>query len=314
MSFYLDGRLEGEQGRAFEKRLGKDAGLRECVEFHRGLTLELHEDAPPLPRDFEAGLRERLEQSQQVMEVVDRATLEAGWEPPAPDARPVPSASPRRPLPLWVGVAGGAVLLLAIGIALGLWVARRPPATEQAGASSTPAPAPDEETVEALRSLGYLAPGKPAATPRPSRKPPASQTRKQPPAAPIESPSVTPGPSPSPAPTPSPTPMQTRPSAVTWRAVATPRPAATGADFEVLKTAEAWSALFEGSGIQPPEVAFDQEMAILLGGGLVIVTVTRTSEALMVECRKADGAGPAGRAVVVSRVNVPIRIVLREAG
>src|SRR5262249_43409779 len=41
LGLYLDGRLEGERGREFEKRLRKDAALRECVEFHRGLTLEL---------------------------------------------------------------------------------------------------------------------------------------------------------------------------------------------------------------------------------------------------------------------------------
>src|SRR5207247_1229405 len=63
MNLYLDDRLPPDQRGVFERCIQIDAALRERVEFHRGLTLELHEEAPALPRDFIARLRERLEQT-----------------------------------------------------------------------------------------------------------------------------------------------------------------------------------------------------------------------------------------------------------
>jgi anti-sigma factor RsiW len=55
MNLYLDGRLSGAQRAEFERLIEADEGLREAVEFHRGLTLEFQEEAPPLPRGFAAG-------------------------------------------------------------------------------------------------------------------------------------------------------------------------------------------------------------------------------------------------------------------
>ncbi len=125
MNLYLDARLPPDQRAVFERCIQVDSVLRERVEFHRGLTLELHEEAPPLPRDFIPRLRERLERTLETLLLVDQATegviLETG---------PAPARSGRVPAPIerglspWVFAAGALVLLIA-GVALGLWISRR---------------------------------------------------------------------------------------------------------------------------------------------------------------------------------------------
>src|SRR5207245_1410492 len=130
MDLWLDGRLAADRRTVFERRMQIDPPLRERVEFHRGLTLELHEEAPALPRAFMPGLRDRLEKTRETLLLVDRAAGSAGLEAlsGAPAHEPVVPSS-RRPLPPWVIVAG-ALLLIVVGIALGVWLSRRgPPAT-----------------------------------------------------------------------------------------------------------------------------------------------------------------------------------------
>ena len=216
MNLFLDGRLPGDQRGAFEMRMRTDAALRERVEFHRGLTLELHEEAPPLPREFAGKLRARLDLAQETLALVDQAAQAAGWEPPAQPARSAAPSPEGHRLSRWVAILAGAMGVLVIGVALGSWAARRrlsgpAPGAEpgQAGTSARPRTTPDEATIEALRSLGYLAPAKeqprkavgkpektpagktneavtPARTPRPAASPAARAPK--PPAAPKKSP------------------------------------------------------------------------------------------------------------------------------
>jgi hypothetical protein len=180
MNLYLDGRLPGDQRGAFERRLRTDAALRERVEFHRGLTLDLHEEAPALPRDFAGRLLERLDRAQETLLLVDEAARTAGWEPPAQPARTGPPPSEGRRLSLWASGLAAALVLLIVGVALGRWAAGRGPApvprSDRAGASANPAATPDEATIEKLRSLGYLAPGRERPKVKPGR-PPLAPTR-----------------------------------------------------------------------------------------------------------------------------------------
>jgi DNA-directed RNA polymerase specialized sigma24 family protein/outer membrane biosynthesis protein TonB len=354
MNLYLDDRLPPDRRGVFERRIQIDAALRERVEFHRGLTLELHEEAPPLPRDFIPRLRERLERTLETLLLVDRATeavvLETGSGPAAPGRVPAPA---ERRLSPWVFAAGALVLLIA-GVALGLWISRRGPlGAPQPGQpvdAARPATTPDEATTEALRSLGYLAPGKDKskgtkpgkATPTPTRVPAPARTPKPAPApatgARRPSPSRTPAPRPAPvapAATPSPAPTESAPAAapspappaetppreaeVAWRVIPITMEPGTETDPRVLRTAAEWAALFAGAGTPPPEVVFERDMVVLLPARLALESVTIAGEALLIACHREQvdpDAGPASAAgirlaVVVPISALPVRLVVR---
>ena len=237
MNLYLDGRLGGPERGEFERLLGSDGSLRSRVEFHRGLTLDLHEEAPPLPRDFAARIHDRLDRTRETLALVDQAVEEAGWEPasalpasappgysPAPPTESDPATPARVDLrPGWGKGAGIAALVFAVA-GVTFWIARRLPVSAPAASSSaaaSPSATPDEATIEALRSLGYLAPGKkgskPAADParretRPARTPPVAAATPKPPAKPPAAPLLA-APSPAAQPTPAqPTPAQPTPA------------------------------------------------------------------------------------------------------
>lgn len=387
MNLYLDGRLGGPERGEFERLLGSDPSLRSRVEFHRGLTLDLQEEAPPLPRDFAARIHDRLDKTRETLALVDQAVEEAGWQPvvasptrPTPPTPPEPTAPASREPPVpasteppvslepraaWGRGAGVAALVLVVA-GVTFWFARRVPVTAPSGSSSaaagqspsaSPSATPDEETVEALRSLGYLAPGKkgtkpaaprPATTPKPrptpTPKPPAklpavqpsitpsgSKSGPSPIPAPTAAPAATPTPAPTPAPSPEPTPApspeptpvpepaQAPPEArtdVSWRALSTRLSHGSAGNHRVIRTAAEWSALFEGSGAPAPEVAFDRDMAVLLSAGLEVVSVTRTPEALVLECRRTTpppdpAAAPEAPAVILPISDLPVRVVIR---
>jgi DNA-directed RNA polymerase specialized sigma24 family protein len=146
MNLYLDGRLAGPDREALEKHLERDRALRGAVEFHRGLTLEYQEEAPRLPRDFAATAERRLEEA--------RVT---GWPGAA-------SGGARR---RWLPVLGAGGLAAALGLVGGVMLLRAPqgpgaPPPSIEGPGTEAAGNPDEETVEALRALGYLAAGESA--------------------------------------------------------------------------------------------------------------------------------------------------------
>ena len=353
MNLYLDDRLPPDQRGVFERCMQIDAALRERVEFHRGLTLELHEEAPALPRDFIARLRERLEQTLETLLLVDQATeavvLETGSGPVAPGRVPAPA---ERRLSPWV-FAAGALVLLIVGVALGLWMSRRgplgaPQPGPQAKAAS-PATTPDEATNEALRSLGYLAPGKvnptevkpgkaaptPARTPKPAATPATSVRKASPSRSPAASadasrrPSEAPGPTPSPAPVesaPSPAPSPAPPAEtppreveVAWRVIPITMAPGTETDPRVLRTAAEWAALFVEAGAPPPEVVFERDMVVLLPARLAIESVKISGEALLIACHREQvdpDAGPASAAgirlaVVVQISALPVRLAVR---
>jgi DNA-directed RNA polymerase specialized sigma24 family protein len=361
MNLFLDGRLPGDQRGDFEARLRTDAALRDRVEFHRGLTLELHEEAPALPRDYVSRLRERLDRAQETLALVDQAAQMAGWEPTAQTARPAtPAPDAHRP-PRWAAVLAGAVVVLIIGVALGSWAARRRPpepgpGSVGAGTSAKPGATPDEATIEALRSLGYLAPAKehakrapgkpgrtpagasatPATTPKPAKNPvpgapkPVAAPKKTPAPAASPAPSASPVPSaapapPAPAPSAPPAPERAATPAeppadaprqeriVAWRAIAVGRGPETGRDFQVIRTAQEWTALLGGPDAPPP-IDFAGEMVVLLRPGLAVAAVQSSAEALLIECRREQPGpetAPAGQAVVMPISDLPIRLVVR---
>ncbi len=170
MNLYLDGRLSGPERAEFERRIERDEELREAVEFHRGLTLEFQEEAPPLPRDFAARARARL----------GRTRAGGAVEEMAPATR-------RRELPWWrnhfalatLGAAVAALLVVLVYPPLRLHLWQGGPEAERVAtgprAPDKGAPQPgaagsagghlradsDEATLQALRSLGYIASGKP---------------------------------------------------------------------------------------------------------------------------------------------------------
>lgn len=323
MNLYLDGRLPGDQRGDFERRLQSDASLRERVEFHRGLTLELHEEAPPLPRDFGRRIRDRLDRTRETLALVDQAVQSAGWEPAASPPLPAPASR----LPTWRPVAAVAALVVVVA-ATTYWIARRVPAAAPEppasgspgpGPSASPQATPDEATIEALRSLGYLAPARKRAAPGPAVAPPGKEAR------PRKTPAV-PAASPVPAKDaaavrPSPTP----PAVLSWRVVPLGRAPELGRDHQVIRTHPEWAALFEGSGA--PEVGFDRDMVVLLRHDLQsdppsildIASVAQTAEALVIECRRepppagAEGTGSpaAGQAIILPISDLPIRVVIR---
>jgi DNA-directed RNA polymerase specialized sigma24 family protein len=359
MNLYLDDRLPADQRAAFERCIQVDAALRERVEFHRGLSLDLHEEAPALPRDFIARLRERLEKALETLLLVDRATeavvLENALQEAEPHQAPAP---PARRLSTGTLVAG-AVVLLVTGVGLGLWISLRvtlgTSRPDRSVKSASPSTTPDEATTEALRSLGYLAPGKEKsqkektdrAAPAPSRtpKPPAGPSAGARKASPSSSPGAaagatrrpplpptpTPTPSPAPAPTPldtaTPTPAPANPQAETpprevevdWRVIPVAMEPGTETEPRLLRTSAEWAALFEGTGVPPPEVVFDRDMVVLLPARLAIDAVKISAEALLVECHREQvdpDAGPASSAgvrlaLVVPISRLPARLVIR---
>ena len=238
---------------------------------------------------------------------------------------------------------------MALSVALVI-VARRPPpapGSAPAGpsperAAGEPSPTPDQATIEALRSLGYLAPGKeraiktppvkaPARSPKaakagavpagstPARTPGAAGTR-TPGAAETPAAAATPAPSRTPAPEPSPasTPVSSEPAgpALAWRVLQVARAPEPGVDHQVIRTSAAWAGLF-GDGAPVPGIDFDREMAILLVYGpsgeppsfLIVTTVQLTEEALVIGCRSepaAAGPAPASGAPAGQVVVLPI--------
>jgi RNA polymerase sigma-70 factor, ECF subfamily len=355
MNLYLDERLTDEQRAEFERRLLTDPVLRERVEFHRGLTLELHEEAPALPRDFPGRLRERLEKSRETLALLDRAVEESAAEPAKPLTDRLGAAPAGRPRSSMAAAATVALLMLAVGVGLGLWVARRksslpaapPPEAAQTGATGRPGGAPDEATTQALRSLGYLAPGKEpakekAAKESPGKKKsgaPAAAKTTPPPVEPTASPTITaaamtppdaavtpslPAETPAATPAPQPTDTPAQEESVAWRVLPVGRPPRTGRDSQVIRSAVEWAMLFEGPGETAPEVDFDKEMVVLLRGDLsneppqrlVVAAVKRTADAILIECRAeppAPGAaqGAPGQGVVIPISELPVRVVVR---
>ncbi|HYS77411.1 MAG TPA: sigma factor-like helix-turn-helix DNA-binding protein, partial [Candidatus Dormibacteraeota bacterium] len=131
MNLYLDARLPVVQRGEFERRIQSDSSLREQVEFHRGLTLELQEETPPLPRDFVTRVHGRIERARETLALVDQATLSAGWEPAAAAA---PPARRRWPLVVAASVAAGVIVVLSVALLFAL--RRSPAAPGTAGAGS----------------------------------------------------------------------------------------------------------------------------------------------------------------------------------
>lgn len=320
MNLYLDGRLPGDQRGEFERRLQSDSRLRERVEFHRGLTLELHEEAPPLSRDFARRIHDSLGRARETLALVDKLAQSAGWEHPALVAgleslAGTASRPAGRRLPWWPAAA--VVALVFVAAATAFWIAQRRPATapapaapevSQSNLSGGPPATQDEATIEALRSLGYLA----HARDLPAREPAARKT----------APGAVARPSPRPA-----APSPPEPAVVAWRAVPVGKVPELGRDHEVIRTAVEWAALFEGNGAPSPEVAFDREMVILLRHDLgsdppavlAVAAVVQTAEAIVVECRRepspagAEAAGPpaGGQAIILPISDLPVRVVIR---
>lgn len=336
MNRYLDARLPNDQRSDFERRIQTDAALREQVEFHRGLTLELHEETPPLPRDFLSRLQGRIERGRETLALVDEAAVSAGW-----DAAPVAPVSRPRRWPFAVLASAAAAVIVALSIAL-VVVARRPPplpASAPPGAAPEgaggPSPTPDQATIEALRSLGYLAPGKERTIKTPPARPPAKSPR--PPKAGAAPAVVKPAPLPSAAPaTPTPEPPQASTTAATgpegaalpWRVLALARAPQAGLDHQVIRTRAEWEGLFEGTGAPAPAIDFDREMAIVLTYGpsgdppslQIVTSVEPSADALVIECRlepavpgsATAGGVPAGQAVVLPITDRIIRIAVRR--
>src|SRR5438876_1783966 len=108
LSLYLDGRLEGPAREEFERQMEADPSLRQAVEFHRGLSLEFHEEAPPLPRGYDARARERLRQ----------ARLEPSRTDPAGPARGRAGATDRIAPAAWRRLLALETLAVAAALAL----------------------------------------------------------------------------------------------------------------------------------------------------------------------------------------------------
>jgi len=352
MNLYLDARLPNEQRNEFERRMQADTALQEQVEFHRGLTLELHEETPPLPRDFLSRIQGRIERARETLALVDEAALSAGWEPVSVET---PSRPRRWPIVVLGAAAAGLIVALSVALVIVVRRSSSVPGSAPAGHSEqqpagAPAPTPDQATIEALRSLGYLAPGKertpknppakparspkaakssagsagstPAATPAPAGTPAAAAT---PVPAGTPASAGTPAPAPSPASTP-PSPGPEEPAAA-WRVLRVERVPEPGLDHQVIGSRSAWALLF-GEGAPVPGIDFEKEMGILLGYGptgdppsfLIVTSVQVSGEALVIGCRTEpagsgsapDGGTPTGQVVVLPITDRPIRIAIRR--
>jgi DNA-directed RNA polymerase specialized sigma24 family protein len=404
MNLYLDDRLSRPGREEFERRLAQDARLREIVELHRGLTLELQEEAPPLPRNYADRAHLRLVRARADLESAAGGSRAEG----APAAAAGPPAARRRRATLALGALAAAALVAAAIAALFGSRAERPPGPDAGPGDGIGvggrAGEPDEQTLEALRSLGYIGSGeagrratpapRPRARPSPSparrpssgtspaprsagaaRTPPAASrgpaTPRTAPAAttatPVPTPAAVPAPTaapartaapvpaPAPAPVPSPEPAQPivagvspapAPSpvpgpspgaaadvapapasfgeAIAHRRHAAPRAPEPGRDHEIIRTPEAWTALFSGGAVPP--VAFETEWVVVLRDDLGVdppsrlrvAAVGRAAGAIVIECRAepldpsaASGPPSPGQAVVLPRPEAPVRIQVR---
>ena len=348
VGLYLDGLLTGPARADFERRMQADAALREAVEFHRGLTLEFHEEAPPLPAGYAARARSRLDRTLAAEGSRGEATPRAG-------GAPIPWW--RRFFVLQAIGAGAAVVLVVVllhprftrraprGPLPGEPVANGPTSAEERRRG-------DEETLEALRSLGYIAKdtssppagktGKttperserktapapaagrsaetavpPVAGIRPAMKMRAAAPPVAPqPAAPASSP--LPAQSATPSPAPSASPQENR---VPYRLVEVSRAPREGSDHDLFRNAEEWAAGVE-PGTAPPPADFAREMVILLRddlGGvppmrLRVVSVNLASDSIRIECR-VEPRDPAvtvspGQALIVPSSDLPVRLLV----
>jgi hypothetical protein len=339
LNLYLDGRLSGAELEAFERRMQTDPSLRRAIEFHRGLTLEFREEDPPLPPGFAARARARLQAT---------GTAHAGWWSNLASLR----------------ILGTAAAVIALAVVLWPLAQRRmsdagwiAPASAPAGEEEArqgvdeyragEAPEPDEETLDALRSLGYIASGKEVteavdsagdelkegrrrdeSRSEPARDKGKIEARAEPAAKEAE---------------------MRRQSAVTmadaratsnmlaresappvgtgpaFRIVSVAKGPELGRNHEVIETARVWRTLFEASGEEPPAVDFRTERAVLLRDGLGsertarlrVLSVTSSSSMLSIICRvESVPAGEeevptAGQAVVLPASDLPIRIVVQ---
>ncbi len=317
LSLYLDGRLPAPERLEFERRIEADRDLREALEFHRGLTLEFHEEAPPLPRGYADRARARLE-----------------------GVGPLSVARPWWRGPIGLSVAASAALVIAVVAIVGPGSLLRPRSPARVASNPSSAPpdldAPrmkeqakaDQETIEALRSLGYISSGRPAATP--GKTPAAAPGKTK--IARVRAPAVAP---------PAPWLAQGRvsepaapvPGPVPFRVVPLPAGPDLGRDHMVIRSADAWSA-FVGVADRPaPVVSFEAEMLVVLRDDLArdpparlrVLAVTRSAEEIVVSCRvetrgaggeagagsELGAAGP-GQAVVLPATDLPVRVVVNQ--
>jgi hypothetical protein len=323
LNLYLDGRLSGAELEAFERRMRTDPSLRRAVEFHRGLILDFREEDPPLPPGFAERARARLQAAGTVTAGdaaarIARAPGGAGrWSSPV-SLRIVATAAAVIVLAVvlwpvaqrWMSDAGWLAppsspmdeetRLRALALQADLEQARNAPVVEfhksKPRAAEEP-PEPDEETLQALRSLGYLASGKKVeaadesagtdlkddrrtaeARPEPALDKakvgdlagPAAgeyETRAEPAAkeavVPTESTVAMTDSNGAPESKVSGSALGTieKPA---YRIVAVGRAPELGRDHEVIETPTAWRTLFSASGDEPPAVDFRTHRAVLL--------------------------------------------------
>lgn len=349
LSLYLDDQLPASERLEFERRIGTDPDLREALEFHRGLTLEFHEEAPPLPRGYADRARARFE-----------------------GAAPLPVARPWWRGPIGLSLAASAAVVVVVMAIVGPGASRR--SGSPARVASNPDSAArdldatrmkeqekaDQETIEALRSLGYLSSGRPAAPPGKtqtieSRKTklakvlaPATESagRKDPvaledrPAASLAA-SQAAGPTASPAagPAAAGAAAGAAPAPVPFRVVPLPTGPDLGRDHLVIRSAEAWVA-FVGAADRPaPVAAFEAEMLVVLRDDLArdpparlrVLAITRSTAEIVVICRietrgaggkegggddagagSATGAAGPGQAIILPAADLPVRVVVNQ--
>jgi hypothetical protein len=319
MTLYLDSRLSGPDLAEFEKRLKDDRALREAVEFHRGLTLEFREEVPAAPAGF-----------------ADRVRLECDRPPGGRPfgARPWES---RGALPAAV-IAIAAVVFTGGGLAI--WRSRST-APEPAAAEDPESiaageeGAPDPQTVEALRSLGYIGGDHRSAAAGPQRGAAAGQSPSGPTApagaaAPVArgTPAAAPGPArvvqDSAAVVQDSAPIDRGSAPIAHRVVPAPIPPPIGRDLSVARSAAEWATIAGPDGAAAPAADFGAEMIVLLRGALgadpptrlVVTGARRTGHAIEIEARiepVAAGADPgtAGQVVILPASDREVRLIVR---
>jgi hypothetical protein len=169
LSLYLDGRLGAAERAAFETLIASNHDLREAVEFHRGLTLEFHEEAPPLPRGYAERARARLAAARDAYRLASGASGAGTGATEGHVGIRVPRPWWRRSFTLQAAGAAAAVTLVFALLypQIREWGRRdgAGEAPELRPAGPTPARSADQkaladkQTIEALRSLGYLGKG-----------------------------------------------------------------------------------------------------------------------------------------------------------
>ncbi len=180
LSLYLDGRLPPSERVEFERRIETDPELREALEFHRGLSLEFHEEAPPLPRGYAERARARLKQAGGAAVPAGAPGRDGTTFAPDPDRGRISRSWWRGPVGLSLAASAAALIAVLSVAGPARWLRSRPP--EQVASAANPASADggaggarvkeqaDQETIDALRSLGYLSSGRPEAAPEGTRK------------------------------------------------------------------------------------------------------------------------------------------------